>query len=221
MFEDRLRGCVSWRLLPGVGGRLTRRGTTLRAASRAVVRGADRWCVKLATRQGGERRMEWRLLEGVAGDELQALLSVARRRTFGRNEVVFHRGDPADSLHLIQKGHFAARVVTPRRRPCHADRALRGRELRRAAVLGDGVLRTATVAALDAGRDVLGHARRLPPAGGAASCRERRARPPARRAGARADRAPRRGAHRAGGAAHRPPARRARAPLRGRARGRS
>jgi len=40
------------------------------------------------------------------------LRSDARRRRFGRNEVVFHRGDPADSLHLIVKGRFAARVET-------------------------------------------------------------------------------------------------------------
>jgi CRP-like cAMP-binding protein len=38
---------------------------------------------------------------------------VARRRTFSRGEVVFHEGDPADSLHLVEKGRFAVRVTTP------------------------------------------------------------------------------------------------------------
>ncbi len=50
---------------------------------------------------------------GVPEEEVRRLLSVARRRRFTRNEVVFHRGDPADSLHLISKGRFAIRVVTP------------------------------------------------------------------------------------------------------------
>src|SRR3954453_8189465 len=57
--------------------------------------------------------MEWRLLESVPGDQVRELLSVARRRTFSRNEVVFHRDDPGDSLHLVVKGRFAIRIMTP------------------------------------------------------------------------------------------------------------
>lgn len=41
------------------------------------------------------------------------MLSIARRRTFGRREVVFHRGDPADTLHLVHTGRFAVRIQTP------------------------------------------------------------------------------------------------------------
>ena len=57
--------------------------------------------------------MEWRLLEGVPEGQVRELLQVARRRTFARNEVVFHRDDPGDSLHLVSKGRFAVRVMTP------------------------------------------------------------------------------------------------------------
>jgi CRP-like cAMP-binding protein len=57
--------------------------------------------------------MEWKLLAGVPPEEVRLLLSVARRRRFSRNEVVFHRHDPADSLHLVEKGRFAIRVMTP------------------------------------------------------------------------------------------------------------
>src|SRR5690242_19741373 len=56
--------------------------------------------------------MRWRLLDGLPEEELRRVLAMARRRRFGRNEVVFHRGDPADSLHLIAKGRFASRVTT-------------------------------------------------------------------------------------------------------------
>src|SRR3954466_12470960 len=57
--------------------------------------------------------MQWRLLEGVPHEHMRELLQIARRRTFARNEVVFHRDDPGDSLHLVSKGRFAIRVMTP------------------------------------------------------------------------------------------------------------
>src|SRR6476659_4303200 len=57
--------------------------------------------------------MRFRLLAGVPEAEAQRLLAVARRRAFARGEVVFHRDDPADCLHLIAKGRFAVRVITP------------------------------------------------------------------------------------------------------------
>jgi CRP-like cAMP-binding protein len=68
--------------------------------------------------------MEWRLLEGVPGEEVRSLLSVARRRSFRKGEVVFHRGDPSDSLHLISKGRFKLEVMTPLGEP--ATIAVRG-----------------------------------------------------------------------------------------------
>jgi len=43
-------------------------------------------------------------------EEVKRLVAVAQRRRFARSEVVFHQGDPADTLHLILRGHFAARV---------------------------------------------------------------------------------------------------------------
>jgi len=57
--------------------------------------------------------MAWRLLDGVPEEEVQHLMSVARRRTFIRNEVVFHQGDPADSMHMIRRGRFGVRIRTP------------------------------------------------------------------------------------------------------------
>jgi CRP/FNR family transcriptional regulator, cyclic AMP receptor protein len=57
--------------------------------------------------------VKWELLDGLADTEVQALLSIARRRKFARGEVVFHEHDPADTLHLVDKGRFAVRVATP------------------------------------------------------------------------------------------------------------
>jgi CRP/FNR family transcriptional regulator, cyclic AMP receptor protein len=56
--------------------------------------------------------VEWRLLADVPAEDVRQLLMIARRRTFARNEVVFHRGDPADTLHLVVNGRFAVRVTT-------------------------------------------------------------------------------------------------------------
>jgi CRP/FNR family transcriptional regulator, cyclic AMP receptor protein len=52
------------------------------------------------------------LFRNLPEPELRRLVAIAKRRRFARNEVVFHRGDPADTLHLIVRGRFAARVET-------------------------------------------------------------------------------------------------------------
>jgi CRP-like cAMP-binding protein len=52
------------------------------------------------------------LFEGATEQEAARLLERARRRSFDAGEVVFHAGDPADTLHLIQRGRFAVRVTT-------------------------------------------------------------------------------------------------------------
>ena len=57
--------------------------------------------------------MEWELFAGVPQEDVRRLLAIARRRTFGRGEVVFHRGDPANALHLIVQGRVAVAITTP------------------------------------------------------------------------------------------------------------
>jgi CRP/FNR family cyclic AMP-dependent transcriptional regulator len=53
------------------------------------------------------------LFEALSREEAKRVLAQARRRSFSRGEVVFHEGDPGDSLHIIEKGHFAVKVSTP------------------------------------------------------------------------------------------------------------
>jgi CRP/FNR family transcriptional regulator, cyclic AMP receptor protein len=55
----------------------------------------------------------WRLLEPLRGDDREAFLALARRRSFARNEVLCHEGDPADSLHLVERGHLAVQGGLP------------------------------------------------------------------------------------------------------------
>lgn len=57
--------------------------------------------------------MRWALFDVVSEEQARAVLAVARRRRFKRGEVVFHEGDPGDTLHLVDRGHVAVRVTTP------------------------------------------------------------------------------------------------------------
>jgi CRP-like cAMP-binding protein len=53
-----------------------------------------------------------RLLDLLAEDDRRAVIRNGRRRRFKRGEIVFHDGDPGDTLHLVTAGHFAVRVTT-------------------------------------------------------------------------------------------------------------
>lgn len=57
--------------------------------------------------------MDWKLFTSLTADEQRQVISQTQRRRFQRGEVVFHEGDPGNSLHLIAKGHVAARRSTP------------------------------------------------------------------------------------------------------------
>ena len=92
--------------------------------------------------------MRWRLLEDVPEADIQRLLSVARRRRFGRNEVVFHRDDPADSMHLIETGRVAIRISTPLGDTVTIAVRGSGESFGEMALVGSAQ-RTATVAALE------------------------------------------------------------------------
>jgi CRP/FNR family transcriptional regulator, cyclic AMP receptor protein len=93
--------------------------------------------------------MSWRLLDGVPDEEVQRLLSVARRRTFSRHEVVFHQGDPADAMHMIRQGRFAVRVRTPVGDVATIAILGPGDAFGELALVGDETDRSATVVALE------------------------------------------------------------------------
>ena len=95
--------------------------------------------------------MTFSLLANVPEADVVALLSVARRRTFRRDEVVFHRGDPADAMHLVSKGHFAVRVLTPLGQAALLTVHGPGDAFGELALLEDGAARSATVSALAEG----------------------------------------------------------------------
>jgi len=93
--------------------------------------------------------VEWQLLAEVPDEALHALLTIARRRTFARGEIVFHRGDPADSLNLISKGRFSVLITTPLGDTAMLSVRGPGDAFGELALLGRESARSATVSALE------------------------------------------------------------------------
>jgi CRP-like cAMP-binding protein len=83
--------------------------------------------------------------------ELRRLVAVARRRRFGRNEVVFHRDDPADTLHLVVRGRFASRVTTQLGDTVTVAVQGPGDAFGELALVEDGAARSTSVVALEPG----------------------------------------------------------------------
>ncbi len=95
--------------------------------------------------------MEWPLLADLPAEDVGQLLSIARRRTFEKGEIVFHREDPAESLHLVVRGRFGVRVTTPVGDTVLLDVVGPGASFGEIALLLPDSRRSATVSALEDG----------------------------------------------------------------------
>lgn len=88
------------------------------------------------------------LFAGVSDQALGDVARQLRRRRFRKNEVIFHQGDPGDSLHIVTSG--AVKVVLPSAEGEEAIIAtLRPGDFFGELSLLDGAPRSATVVALD------------------------------------------------------------------------
>ncbi len=92
---------------------------------------------------------EFALLRGAAPAELDALLERARRRRFASGEVVFHAGDPGDTVHLVRRGRFAVRMTTEFGDVATLNVVGPGDAFGELALVTPGEPRSATVAALE------------------------------------------------------------------------
>src|SRR5690349_9502331 len=57
--------------------------------------------------------MEWRLLASLTPAEQRLVLARTHRHRYAKGETLFHEGDLAETIHLIQEGRVVARRSTP------------------------------------------------------------------------------------------------------------
>jgi CRP/FNR family transcriptional regulator, cyclic AMP receptor protein len=77
------------------------------------------------------------------------LLAVSGRRSYGRHEVVFHEGEPGETLHVVRTGRLAVRVTAASGDVATLAVLSPGRFFGELALLQEHHTRTATVVALE------------------------------------------------------------------------
>jgi CRP-like cAMP-binding protein len=75
----------------------------------------------------------------------------ANERTFDKGDIVFHQGDPGDSLHLVRQGMFAIRASTPSGAALIVDILVPGEVFGEFAVFSNQHRRSTAVTALSPG----------------------------------------------------------------------
>jgi CRP-like cAMP-binding protein len=93
--------------------------------------------------------VEWPILAGLPPADRRQVLEGARRRRFAPDEVLFHQGDPAASLHLVTTGRVAVRLMTAGGESFTVDVLAPGDVLGELALLVPGATRSATAVALE------------------------------------------------------------------------
>ena len=92
-------------------------------------------------------------LVGLLSDEQRLeFMRHTTERNFTRNEVVFHEGDPADSMHIVEKGLFVARSSSTLGHVLIVNVFRPGSVFGELALLRTDPVRSATVAAIRPGR---------------------------------------------------------------------
>ena len=71
------------------------------------------------------------------------------RRSYRKNETLFHAGDPGSTLHVVEKGHVAIRVSTPSGDVATLTVLGPGNSFGEQALINESATRTASAVALD------------------------------------------------------------------------
>jgi len=93
--------------------------------------------------------MDWGILASLGQDERRRILSSTLRRQFAPGDIIFHEGDPADSLHLLEGGHVTVWITTSLGESVILEILGPGAVFGELALLGHNQRRAATVRALD------------------------------------------------------------------------
>jgi CRP/FNR family cyclic AMP-dependent transcriptional regulator len=94
-----------------------------------------------------------RLSDTILADVRMGVI-VGHPATFSRGEVVFHEGDPGDTLHVVVEGMFAVRVATPAGFDLVVDVINRGQVFGELAVFSPEGRRTTAISALTEGETI-------------------------------------------------------------------
>jgi CRP/FNR family transcriptional regulator, cyclic AMP receptor protein len=94
--------------------------------------------------------VDWPLLAQLPEDERRRFLANCRRQRFAKGDVVFHAGDPAESLHLVARGRLAVWSFSEQGDAAMLRLVGPGGFVGELALLGEGDTRSATVRALEA-----------------------------------------------------------------------
>lgn len=57
--------------------------------------------------------MKWEILRSLTEPQQRDVLRAATRRKLRNGDTLFHQGDPGDSVHLLDRGHVAIKVLDP------------------------------------------------------------------------------------------------------------
>ena len=93
--------------------------------------------------------MQFAILSSLSDGDRRRVLAGTERRTFGRGEMLFHQGDPGDTMHLIAKGRVAVRITTPMGEQATLGVLGRGDVVGTFAAITEGHCRAASVQALE------------------------------------------------------------------------
>ena len=55
--------------------------------------------------------VQWEILRGLGEPQRRAVMASATRHRYRNGDTLFHAGDPAASVHLLERGHVAIRIV--------------------------------------------------------------------------------------------------------------
>lgn len=92
--------------------------------------------------------MEWTILAGLAPDERRAVIASTVRRRYRNGDSLFHQGDPGDTVHLLDRGHVAIRVLDRQGTIITVDVLAPGESFGEQSLIDPNARRTATATAI-------------------------------------------------------------------------
>jgi CRP-like cAMP-binding protein len=93
--------------------------------------------------------MEWRLLASLTPAEQRLVLARTHRHRYAKGETLFHEGDLAETIHLVQEGRVVARRATPEGDVVTYSVMGPGEAFGEMAMLADNHRRSSTIVALE------------------------------------------------------------------------